>query len=190
MKYAVRVVKLDSETTKNKNKALKEMLQSGEDFLFLVEENCKVLDPKIYDIFVATSHKTGIEALMWGRGSINKRLEFNDDPYIDYFTDFVSSFMLFTRNAVQKVGLFDEEMPSNTWQELEYAKRIGDAGLSTPFGMFASPKNVDQYFSITTPKNEFKNLDKMEEGLKYWEDKSDEFPINIRNLNKPKFEMI
>ena len=156
------------------------MLKTSKNYFFLVEENCKVLDDKVYEIFIDTSKKTGIEALMWPRGSINKKLPFEEDPYIQYWSDFVSSFSMFTRNAVKRVGFMDEEMPANTWQDLEYAKRIGDVGLGTPFGIFAAPRGIDQYFEITKPKNEFKNLKQMDEALKHWEKKEGEdFPINI-----------
>ena len=187
--YITKTISLTGDIAKEKNKALKEMLASDKDYFFLVEDNCKVLDPKVYDIFIDVSKKTGIEALMWARGSINKKINFNDDPYIDYYSDFVSSFSMFTRNAVEKVGFMDEDMPKNTWQDLEYAKRIGDVGLSTPFGMFASPKDIDKYFEIDKPKDEFKNLKEMDTALRYWEAKSGaDFPIEIKE--KPKFEMI
>lgn len=157
------------------------MLKTDKDYFFLVEDNCKVLDDQVYEKFIETSEATGIHALMWARGGINKRIGFDEDRYIQYYTDFVSSFSMFTRKAVEKVGFFDEKMPPNTWQELEYAKRIGDVELGTPFGLFAAPRGVDQYFEITTPKDEFKNLKQMEEALQYWESKDlEDFPIDVK----------
>jgi hypothetical protein len=180
MEYFFKVIKLTGDIAKDKNRALKEALTTDKDYFFLIEDNCKVLDNKVYQIFIDTSKKTGIEALMWARGSLNKRLPFGDDPHVDYWSDFVSSFSMFTRNVVEKAGFMDEKMPPNTWQDLEYAKRIGDMGLSSPFGVFAAPKDVDEYFSITKPKDEFKNLKQLDEALVYWEQKAgDEFPINI-----------
>lgn len=180
MDYCSKVIKLTGNIAKTKNKVLKGFLKTKKDYFFLIEDNCKVLNKRAYDIFIDTSKKTGIEALMWPRGAINKRLPFEEDPHVDYWSDFVSSFSMYTRNAVEKAGFMDEIMPPNTWQELEYAKRIGDLGLSTPFGMFASPKNIDKYFEITKPKDEFKNLRQLDEALTYWERKGgDEFPINI-----------
>jgi GT2 family glycosyltransferase len=189
MNYFTKVIKLDSKITENKNKALREGLKSKKDYIFLIEDNCKILDDSIFDKFIEVSQKTGIEALMWAYGSENQRVNFNDDPYIEYFADFSTGFVMFTRNAVEKVGFMDEEMPENTWQDLEYAKRIGDMGLSTPFGMFASPKDINTYLKITKTKDEFKNLERMEDALKYWEAKDNEdFPIEIKE--KPKFVMI
>lgn len=180
MEYCFRTIKLNDRTIKNKNKALKEFLKTDKDYFFLVEENCEVLDKKVFDVFVKTSKKTGIQALMYPRGSLNKRKEFDEDPYVDYWSDFVSSFMMFTREAVEKAGFLDEDMPANTWQELEYAKRVGDLGLSAPFGMFAAPKDTDKYFKIDKPKDEFKNIKQMDEALDYWQGKEGEdFPINV-----------
>lgn len=191
-KYITKTVPLTDDIAKEKNKLLKEMLASDCDYFFLVEDNCKVKDVKIYNIFIEAYKKTGIEAMMWGKGSVNKRIEFDQDQYIEYYTDFSPAFVMFTRNAVEKAGFFDEEMPKNTWQDLEYAKRIGDLGLSSPFGQFVSPKNIDEYLEITKEKDEFKNLKEMDEALKYWEAKSgDDFPIEIKEAEqKPKFEMI
>lgn len=186
MNYFSKVIKLGPNIAKEKNRALKEALKSPYDYFFLVEENCKVLDDSIFSRFIDTSDKTGIEALMWGEGALNKRLPFEDDPYIDYYTDFATAFTMFTRNSIERSGFLDEEMPPNTWQDLEYAKRIGDNEMSTPFGMFASPKNITE-LKLTSQKDEFKNLKQMEEALKYWENKdSEDFPINIKE--KPKME--
>jgi hypothetical protein len=185
MEYVTKTAKLTGNITQTKNRLLKEMLKSDKDYFFIVEDNCKVLDDKVYQIFIDTSKKTGIGALMWPRGSLNKKINFDDDPYIEYWTDFVSSFSMFTREAVEKAGLMDEVMPPNTWQDLEYAKRIGDMGLSTPFGMFAAPKDIDKYFEITKPKDEFNNIKQLDEALTYWEHKAgDEFPINIVKENE------
>lgn len=189
-KYISKTVKLDGFIAKEKNKLLKEMLATDNRYFFLVEENCKVLDDKIYQIFIDTYEKTGIEALMWPRKEMNSQVNYHDDKYIDYWSDFVPSFIFLTRNAVEIVGFMDEKMPENTWQDIEYAKRIGDAGLSTPFGMFASPKNIDQYFDIGKPPEGYKNLEKMHEALLYWEGKDgDDFPIEVKDEPK-KFEMI
>ncbi len=190
MDYEIAVITLDGNIAKGKNNALRKMLQSDKDYFFLVEENCRVIDDKIYDIFIETSKKTGIEALMWANGTPNKRISFDEDASIEYFSDFSPSFVMFTRNAVESVGFMDEEMPANTWQDLEYAKRIGDLGLSTPFGMFASPRSIDRYFEITKPKDEFKNLVEMDKALRYWEAKSSEdFPIELKKEPK-KLEMV
>lgn len=188
--YISKTVKLEGFIAKEKNRLLKEMLASDCDYFFLVEENCKVLDDVVYQKFIETSKKTGIENLMWPRREMNKQLNFHDDKNVEYFADFVPSFAMYTRNAVEKVGFMDEMMPENTMQELEYAKRIGDAGLSTPFGMFASPRDIDKYFDISTPPKGYKNLEKMEEALRYWEAiGGEDFPIEVKEEPK-KFEMI
>lgn len=184
MNYFTKVIKLDSNIAKGKNKALKEALRSPYNYFFLVEENCKVLDDDVYDKFIEVSKATGIEALMWARGDVNKKLPFDDDRYIQYYTDFASAFSMFTRNAVETVGLMDEKMPPNTWQDIEYAKRIGDAGLSSPFGIFAAPRGVDNYFEIT-PNETYKNVAQLDEALKYWEAKDlEDFPIEIKDTPK------
>jgi hypothetical protein len=195
MKYCSKVIKLCDDMAKAKNEALKEMLKSDSDYFFLIEDNCKVKDTKVFQKFIDTSKATGIEALMWGKGGINRRIDFNEDPHIDYYTDFAPAFCMYTRNAVEKAGYFDEVMPHNTWQELEYAKRIGDKELSTPFGMFAAPKNIDGMLELTKEKNEFANVKQMDEALNYWEKKQlEDFPIEIKKKRdiplRPIMEMI
>ena len=195
MKYCTKVIELDDNIAKSKNKALKEFLKSDKKYIFLIEENCEVIDDSVYQKFIDTSDATGIEALMWSRGDVNKRLPFDDDKWIQYYQDFVSSFTMFTRKAVETVGFMDEEMPANTWQELEYAKRIGDKELSTPFGMFASPRGIDNCFKITKPLKEYKNIGQLDEALKYWESKQlEDFPIEIKSekdkASEPVLEML
>jgi hypothetical protein len=190
MNYFIKVIKLDSDIAKSKNKALKEALKSPYNYFFLVEDNCQVSSSDIYEKFIEVSKVTGIEALMWGEGGVNKRLPFDEDPYIDYYTDFTTAFVMYTRHAIEKVGILDENMPPNTWQELEHAKRVGDNEMSTPFGMFASPKNITE-LKLISQKDEFKNLKQMEEALTYWENKDlEDFPIDIKEKPQIKTEQI
>lgn len=178
--YCTKTIPLSENVAKEKNKALREMLKTDRDYFFLVEENCKVLDESVYDKFIEVCKATGIETLMWPQPQ-NPRLPFELDKYISYYKDFDSEFAMYTRKVVETVGFLDEEMPPNTWQELEYAKRIGDMGLSSPFGIFAAPKDVDKYFEITKPNDGFKNLKALDEALTYWETKDPEdFPIDKR----------
>lgn len=187
MDYFVKVIKLDDKTTKSKNRALKEALKSPYDYFFLIEDNCKILDENIYNKFIDTCEKTGIQALMWGEGGLNKKLDFDDDPNIYYYSDFATAFTMYTRTSIEKVGLMDEVMPANTWQELEHSKKIGDAGLSTPFGMNASPKGVDGMLELTYNKMDFVNIKAMDEALTYWAEKEgEEFPIEIAQKPKEK----
>lgn len=195
MNYYTKVIKLDSNIAKSKNKALKEFLKSDKKYIFLIEENCKVVDDSVYQKFIEASEATGIHALMWARQDVNKRLPFDDDKWIQYYADFVSSFSMFTKEAVETVGFMDEEMPPNTWQDLEYAKRVGDKELSTPFGMFAAPRGIDNCFKITKPEKEYKNIGELDAALKYWESKQlEDFPIEIKNkeaeASKPVLEML
>ena len=184
MNYFTKVIKLDGNITKLKNKALKEALKSPYDYFFLIEENCEVLNDEVFNKFIETSKATGIEALMWARADLNRKLPFEDDRLIQYWSDFVSTFSMYTRKVVETVGFMDEKMPPNTWQDIEYAKRIGDAGLSTPFGMFASPRGVDNYLKVTKVPNT-KSIKDLEEALKYWESKEgDNFPIEIKKPMK------
>lgn len=188
MNYFAKVIKLDSNTAKSKNRALREALKSPYKHFFLIENCVKVENDLIFDKFIETSQKTGIHCLMWANAVPNKRVEFNEDKNIDYWSDFAPCFTYYTREAIEKVGLFDEKMPPNTWQEIEHAKRIGDAGLSTPFGMFASPKNMFG-LSVTEDRGKYQNKAKMEEGLVYWENKDQEdFPIKVQK--KKDLEMI
>lgn len=194
MKYCTKVIELTSNLAKSKNKALKECLKTNKDYFFLVESNCKVYDDSVYDKFIKVSQATGIEALMWGEGGPNRKLDFNDDTYIYYYSDFPTAFVMYTRNAIEKAGFFDEKMPANTWQELEHTKRIGDAGLSTPFGQFAGPKDITE-LELIFKKDEFRNLKQMDEALTYWaKEGGADFPIEIRDKkqqeSKPVIEMI
>lgn len=180
MNYFAKVIKLDDNISKSKNRALKEALNSPYNDFFLIESCVEIKNNTIFEKFIETNRKTGINCLMWPECIPNKQIEFREDPYINYWADFAPCFTYYTRESIKKVGLFDEDMPSNTWQEVEHAKRIGDAGLSTPFGMFASPKNIVG-LEVTEDRGKYINRVKMEEGLIYWENKDQEdFPIKVK----------
>ncbi len=172
-------VPISDNIPQKKNIYIQNFLKSDKKYLFLIEENCKVLNEEIYQKFIDCYQKTGIHCLMWYGGSPNRQVEFYDDPNIDYWSDFSPAFAFYTREALEKAGLMDEKMPANTYQELEHAKRIGDLGLSTPFGMFASPKGTEKMLRVEG----FRRINNLEakKALDYWESKDeDEFPISVR----------
>ena len=169
MEFDVCRVKTDGFIAKEKNKLLKSFVRSSKDAVFLVEDNCQIVNDGIYQKFIDCHQKTGIHALMWGKGTPNKRLEFDEDRNLEYWADFSPVFTFYTKEAIKKAGFFDEEMPPNTYQEMEHAKRIGDAELSTPFGMFASPQGIENMLSIESPRKI--NHAEAEKALIYWEEK-------------------
>lgn len=187
MNFFVKVIKLGDNIAKSKNRALKEALKSSHDHFFLVEDIVKVNDENIYQKFIDTAEKTGINCLMWANCIPNQRIDFNDDKNIEYWADFGPCFTYYSRKAIEKAGLFDENMPHNTLQEMYLAKTIGDLGLSTPFGMFASPKNVFG-LEMTDDRGKWLNKAMIDKALDYWESKDGEdFPIDVKNKTETVF---
>jgi len=188
MDYFVKVIKLDDNIAQTKNRALKEALKSPYNHFFLVEDIVNVKNDSVYQKFIDTAERTGIECLMWAKAVPNKNIVFDDDKNIEYWADFAPCFVYYSRSSIEKVGLLDEEMPANTWQEIAHAKKIGDLGLSTPFGMFASPRNITE-LEVTDDRGKWINRGKIDEAITYWESKdSEDFPIQVKSQQK--LEMI
>ncbi len=105
---------------KNKNIILKHFLETNCDYLFLLEDDIAISDISIFNDYIELSKKSGIEHFCYGYGGdcnieyINNKIRFKYKPLfskkndIIFFKHCVGMFCFYTRNILEKIGLFDE----------------------------------------------------------------------------------
>jgi hypothetical protein len=163
---------------KSNAKGRNELLRELKDFkyIFLVRDYVKVLDPTVYARFVLTSQKTGFECM--GLASYepsNQKIIYTRDSWVDYWQYPSSDFLFFTQNAIQKAGYLNENFPSDTWEDVEHIKRVGDLGLTAPFGYFVGIKNERRYLSVDIEVKQKQTLESIKrhnefkKATEYWQ---------------------
>lgn len=142
---------------KSKNKALKQLLDRGCEYIFIIEDDMLIKDDSVFDAYIKASIETGIEHMMFAyHGPANKNGISKGKPcprkIIDYGdvkialnTHCVGSFCFYTRKSLEDVGLLDEEFDKNNFEHVEHSYRLAKAGYSTPYWWWADLANSTDY---------------------------------------------
>ncbi len=144
------------------NHGLRHFIKTDVDHIFIVNDNIMVLDPAVFDDFIKVNNYTNLDFIVDGN-SDKKRLtvELKDDYNITLVSEFDGYVCYLNKNTVRKVGFFDERYKT-TFELLDYYKRAADAGVTTPFGWFATVGGMDTniYNQTNSPDFEHKQFSK------------------------------
>ena len=137
---------------KSKNKALKELLNRGCDYIFLVEDDMK-FKGNAFDEYIKASKGTGIQHMSFAyhgpanKGNISKGVP-RPRKIIDYGDvkialnrHSVGAVCFYTRKSLEDVGIFDEDFNKNNFEHVEHSYRLAKAGYSTPYWWWADLAN-------------------------------------------------
>jgi GT2 family glycosyltransferase len=158
----------------SKNTALKAMMDEGCDYMFVLEDDILMLDPKTCIKYIGYAIAHGLDHMNFAlHGPLNKgRMRMYKG--ICTYPDSVGAFSLYTKECINSVGYLDENF-KNAWEHVEHTYRIAEAGLTTPFWWFADhpdsaemlteiPGSIDN--SSIRPRDDWKqNID---EGREYF----------------------
>lgn len=168
----------------NKNLALRELLDRGCDHLFLLEDDVLLNSPDVFNRYIESAKKAGFGHLNFAlHGPANAKGYQFTDGNVDYYRECVGAFSYYTREVIEKCGMFDEHF-KNAWEHVEFSQRIGDKGYTSPFWAFADchgsgdllkeiPESIKNS-SIRPNPDWMKNV---KEGLEYWQSKDPNCPI-------------
>ncbi len=141
----------------SKNDAMRELVQSKCDHIFLVEDDMIIKNPDVFTHYIHAAEGSGIWHLNFGYhgpanldqdGNPNPRqiVEYDNGPSIALNPNCVGSFTYFLKSVIKNVGYHDEHF-KNAWEHVEHTNRIIKAGLHPPFWWFADV--ADSYDYIT-----------------------------------------
>lgn len=190
------IKKSGKNVTKTKNKLLKELINKDCDELFLIEDHIIIKNKEVFQKFVDVAKLEGFEAMIFsGDERSNQKPSYYEDPFVDYWPYPAHGFSYYTKKAVDKVGYMDEKFPPDTWEFAEYFQRIGNAGLTSTFGLFPSIKNDRDYLD-TVPgsidemiREDLSRKEEMEKGLFYWQAKDPSITSILPETKKKGFQM-
>lgn len=142
---------------KSKNYALKHLLDNGCDHIFIIEDDMLIKDPNIFQKYIETSKKTGIQHLMFGyHGPANKKgisggspaprvvINYGDDTSLALNEHCVGAFCYYSRKSLENCGLIDERF-GNAFDHVSHSYELSLKGYSTPYWWWADVANSTDY---------------------------------------------
>lgn len=141
--------------SRSKNKALRHLLNLGCDHIFLIEDDIYIKDNSVFEKYIETSKKTGIQHFNFSQhGRMNKKWPDptpNPRVIIDYgdiklplYPHCVGAFSYYSRKCLENVGLMDESY-YNACEHVDHTYEIIKAGMHPPFWYFADIENSWEY---------------------------------------------
>ena len=147
----------------NKNIILHNFLKTSYDYLFLIEDDVKVLDVDVFEKYIETSEKYNIPHMNFGNPS-DKMSYTVDDLQINEKLQGVFGF--YTKQCIKTVGLMNPLLCHNCWEHVEYTARIHQVYNYSPV-FFHFPDIIDsceylklQKLKSTINSNEYVDTDK------------------------------
>lgn len=170
--------------SRSKNDAIQYLLSFNTEWIFLMENDMRLIDPKVFERYIEVANDSGLLHLNydlhgndnWNEGRINPkpRLVYGDRG-LALYSYAGGCFQLFHRSLFEKIGYFDEYY-QNCWEHLDLTFRITLSGYHTPYWLSAdvidSHNLIQQidYNIESTVSTESIN-DYYRKGLDYWKDK-------------------
>jgi GT2 family glycosyltransferase len=175
----------------SKNAALRHLMDQGCDYLFVMEDDMRVLDPKAVTEYIRVSQQSGVEHFSYAKhGTANENLgmiERRPDG-VELWPASVGSWTMWTRNCIETVGYMDEEMYC-AMEHVHHTYRCALAGLTTPMWEFAdvagsenwlapqpdcyatstfAGKNTDVWTNVADAKVRWNEWHRREYGTDFW----------------------
>lgn len=141
---------------KSKNILLQELLDSKCQHLFLIEDDIVVKDKNVFNEYIKASKVTGIQHFNFGyHGPANRNGISGGPPTPRFIVDYgdvqiainansVGAFSYYTREALLKTGLIDEEY-TNAFEHVDHDYRLYKNNFYTPYWNFADIANSANY---------------------------------------------
>lgn len=166
-----------------KNYLLKQMMDAGCDYMFIIEDDILIKSSKAITEYIRLSELSGIEHFLFAHhGEGNDGKLFLREKGIDLYTACIGAYCMYTRNVIDKVGYFDENF-TNAFEHVEHTYRIAKAGYAAPWPTHADLTKSREYLKEIPNSIENSSIRVREDwvpnivsALEYWNDKDEDFP--------------
>ena len=184
----------------SKNKAFKFLLESGCDYIFLIEDDIIIINENVFTEYIKYIEKTGIQHLMFGyHGPANKRegvpkprviIDYGDDISMALNFHCVGAFCVYTKELLNNIGLFDEKF-LNAWEHIDHSYQAIKSGYLPGYWWWPDIHNSYEYLdeqacsennSTIRPRGDWqKNI---HEGMKHFVSKHKYTPVEVPNITE------
>ncbi len=165
----------------SKNQALKEMMYSECDHLFIMEDDILMKDPKTCFKYIGVALVNEIQHMNFAHHGVMNQQGSVEVGSVTCYPNCVGAFSYYTRQVIEEIGYMDEEFV-NAWEHVEHTYRIVQKGLTSPFWFFADhpdskdlleeiPGSIDE--SSIRPRDDWQ--ENITKGKEYWIKKHGDF---------------
>lgn len=224
VKYGVHYIKNKENlgSGKNKSKGLNLLMEKRYKFLFTIEDDMLIKDASIFRKYIDAYAQTGIHHFNYGPGSpFNRKqkikdfdlhnrhlldqasepnpkliIDYGDSVKIALYEHTVAMFSFFTREVIEKVGVFDPDFKS-AFDHVDHTYRIIKAGYHPPFWWFADIADSHKYIAeqpdaiknSSIAKDEQKWMKEVMEAREIYKNKHGHYP-NVLPYNHTEQEVL
>lgn len=101
------------------------------DYIFLLDDDCFLnLNTEWINFFIEAHQRTGQHHFSYMRDGVDIVKKINEFDGIEVFNNCKGCFMSFTKECIEKVGLFNEGFGLYGFEHAEYSQRVYKAGLN------------------------------------------------------------
>ena len=158
-----------------KNKLLSRLLDDGCEWLFLCEDDVRVVSPLAVTGYIAAAEAENVKHLMFhGHGPHNPAPLLNLG-LVTVWPNWVGAWALYHRDALLDVGLMDENFV-NAYEHVEHSLRLAQAGHTVPMLGAADATGSEAWlqeqpgsFETSVIRNDPHWLEKTQAARAYWE---------------------
>jgi hypothetical protein len=132
----------------NKNILIHDFLRSGEDYLFLIEDDTEILDCSVFQKYIETSKKYNIphfNAILPAPKGTYIKYTLRDE--IDVCNMLYGFFSFYTRECLETAGLYSANLSNQCWEHIHHTAKIHKYFNYTP-----------EFFHFLDIKDSFKYL--------------------------------
>jgi glycosyltransferase involved in cell wall biosynthesis len=178
----------------SKNRLLTAMLSTEADHFFIIEDDVRPTSTSAFRQYLDMANRRSMQHSMFGAHGHRNRIV-AEDHSMRYFFECVGAWCYYSRNAIETVGLMDEEF-ENCWEHVVHSMLIADvpnnlmpnAGWRLwPDGKSSSDhiENIDVASThVVGTEAELMSEVRVQRGLKHWMDNY-RLPNDILPLYKP-----
>lgn len=165
---------------KSKNDAIRYLLTFDVEWIFIMENDMKIIDSNVFEYYIDVANKSGLKHLNfalhgndnWNEDRTQPLPRLMYDHGLSLYNYAGGCFQLYHRSVFDKVGLYDE-FYKNCWEHLDMTYRTTLAGFHTPFWLSADVNNSHLYIEQIDYKEQSDVSSRYTnqyyyEGLFYW----------------------
>lgn len=183
---------------KAKNAALLHLLSRDCDYIFIIEDDMKIISPDVWNAYIAASKATGIQHLIYSaHGPANKNgisggklyprtiIEYPDDVKIALYQHCVGAFCMYTRESLECTGILDSRY-YQSWDHVEHSYRLVKNGYAPAYWWWPDLANSTDYIQeqacseqSSVIRKEQSWHDNMHRGMKLFKSKHGFTPVEV-----------
>ncbi len=170
---------------KSKNVALSHLQNQGCEHIFLMEDDVKITNSEVFDLYIKTAKETGVKHLNFAlHGNHNldlyknpikrKTINYPNGAKISLYPNILGAFSYYHADTLNAVGLMDPIF-YNALEHVDHTYQIIKAGYHPPFRWFADVEGSENYLKDIVPDHQESKIRSDEDFMKNFMENHERF---------------